>query len=94
MCDDITKGEIINTFKHTHKWKSPGKDKATNFWFNHLSSTYQLMTKFISEIIKDPKEMSDWLTEWVIYTDYQKEKKRQRQKTTNQSHAFSKYIKL
>ena len=27
MYEDITTEKIINTFKHTHKWKSSGIDK-------------------------------------------------------------------
>ena len=29
MYEDITTGEIINTLKCTHKWKTPGVDKIT-----------------------------------------------------------------
>ena len=53
MHEDIKIEEIIDTFKRTHKFKSPGIDKITNFWLQHLSSTHQLLTEFISEIIKE-----------------------------------------
>ena len=33
--------------------KTPGIDKMINFWLRHLSSMHQLMTKLISEIIKN-----------------------------------------
>ena len=55
MNKDITMEEIINTLKHTHKWKSE-IDEITNFWLHHSSSNHQLMRKFISEIIKEPEK--------------------------------------
>ena len=52
----ILQWKIMNIPKYTHKWKSPGIDKITNFWLRHVFFTHQLMTKFISEIIKEPEK--------------------------------------
>ena len=67
MYKDITTREIINTLKCTHKWKSPGKDKMTNFWLNNLFSADQLMKKLISEITKELEQKPVWLTEEITY---------------------------
>ena len=37
MNEYITIEEIIDTFKRSHNWTSPGVDKITNFWLCHLS---------------------------------------------------------
>ena len=50
----------IEEIKYTHKWKSSGIDKITNFGLYDISSTYQLMTKFISKIIKEPEKIGSW----------------------------------
>ena len=63
MYEDILLKEIMNTLERTHKSMSPEMDKITNFSLHHTSSTHQLMTKLISEIIKEPEKMPDWLTE-------------------------------
>ena len=56
MYKDITIKAIINTVKRTHKWKSLGIDKITNYWPHHFYSTHQLITKLILEIIKEPEK--------------------------------------
>ena len=67
MYEDITIEEIINTLKRTHKWKSLGIDKMTNFWFHHLSSTHQLITKLISEINNEPEKIRDYFRKRLTY---------------------------
>ena len=51
----LTTEESMYTLKRTDKCKSPGINKMTYFGLHHLSSTNQLITKFISEIVKDEK---------------------------------------
>ena len=67
MFEDITTEEIINILKRTNKWKSLTIDKIAKIWLDHLSFTYKLMTKLISETISKTWKFSDWLTERVTY---------------------------
>ena len=66
MYEDITKEKIINTLISTHKWKSTGNDEI-NFRLHHLSTTYLLMTRLISEILTKAFKKSDCLTEELTH---------------------------
>ena len=64
MHEDIKTGEMINTLKCTHKWKSPGLFKIRNIWLHNLSSPPTIRTKLISEIIKESEKcMTSWQKE-------------------------------
>ena len=59
MVEDVTIEKIINTRKSTYKWKSPGIDKRNKFRFYDLPFMLKVMTKLISEIIKEHDRMPD-----------------------------------
>ena len=76
-CTTVLQKKIINILKRTHKWKSPGIDKITNFWRNQPSSTN--VDNYLENNFKKLKKMSDWLTEGVN-TNSRKQRKQQIQK--------------
>ena len=65
--EEISVEEICVALGKTHKWKSPGIDKIPNFWLNSLSAIHEPLTSFINEILLNPYDIPDWITEGVTY---------------------------
>ena len=63
----ITIEELRNALTKSHKWKSPGVDKITNFWLNCLTSTHKQMAHNFTNILKNPETVPEWLTEGTTY---------------------------
>ena len=53
--------------KKSSNWKSPRKDKVTNFWLKHLVSIHEDMSKAYTNIIENPEETPECLTEGLTY---------------------------
>ena len=50
-----------------HKWKSPALDKLPNFWLNILTSTHKVLTYTLSQTLKNPEEIPEWLAKDITY---------------------------
>ena len=50
-----------------YKWKSPGLDKLPTFWLNILTSTPKVLTHTLSQTIKNPEEIPEWLPKGITY---------------------------
>ena len=59
--EDIELKEVEFSLKKSHKWKSPGVDKLPNFWLNILTSAHKVLTHTLSQIMKNPEEIPEWL---------------------------------
>ena len=55
------------SLKKSHKWKSPGLDKLPNFWLNILTSTHKVLTHTLSQTMKHPEEIPEWLAKGITY---------------------------
>ena len=66
-CEDIELKEVEFPLKKLHKWKSPGLDKLPNFWLNTLTSTHKVLTQILSQTMKNPEEIPEWLAKVVTY---------------------------
>ena len=60
---DLTVEERRVNMTTTANWKSPGPDRFPNFWIKQFKSLHKSMAEAYSEIIKNPKQTSDWLVE-------------------------------
>jgi hypothetical protein len=45
-----------------HNGNSPGSDQIPNYWLKAFPATHSYITKFITTITEEPKQMPDWLT--------------------------------
>ena len=61
-CQAINADRVTNAVKKSSDWKSPGKDKVTNFLLKHLS-----ILKTYTNIIEKTEGTSEWLTEGLTY---------------------------
>ena len=59
--------EVTLAIKKSSTWKSPGKEKATNVWLKHLVSIHGDVSKAYTNIIENPEETPEWLTEDLTY---------------------------
>ena len=59
--------EVEFSLKKSNNWKSPGLEKLPNFWLNILTSTHKVLTHSLSQKMKHPKEIPEWLTKWITY---------------------------
>ena len=59
--EDIELKEVEFSLKKSRKWKSPGVDKLPNFWLNILTSAHKVLTHTLSQIMKNPEEIPEWL---------------------------------
>ena len=64
---DISTEEVEMALKKSHKWKSAGVDKITNFWLHSLSCTHDLLAVLLSEVVRNPENTPDWLSEGLTY---------------------------
>lgn len=55
--------EVTSAISKTNNWKSPGKDKVPIFWRKYLGSLHEDMAKAFTNIIENPAEMPEWLTD-------------------------------
>ena len=60
---DLTVEELRVNISTAANWKSPGPDRLSNFWIKQFKSLHKPMPEAYSEIIKDPKQIPDWLVE-------------------------------
>ena len=65
--EDIEVKEVEFSLKKSHKWKSPGLDKLPNFWLSILTSTHRVLTHTLSQIMKNPEEIPEWLAKGITY---------------------------
>ena len=65
--EDIKLKEVEFPLKKLHKWKSPGLDKLPNFWLNILTSTQKVLTHTLSQTMKNPEQIPEWLAKGVMY---------------------------
>ena len=63
----IDADEVTHAIKKSSNWKSPRKDKVTNFWLKHLVSIHEDMSKAYTNIIENPEETPECLTEGLTY---------------------------
>ena len=59
----INAQEVTSATNKTNNWKSPGKDKISNFWLKYLESLHEDMAREYTKIIENPAEMPEWLTD-------------------------------
>ena len=59
--EDIKLKEVEFSLKKLDKWKSPGLDKLPNFWLNILTSTHKVLTHTLSQTMKNPEQILEWL---------------------------------
>ena len=59
--------EVEKALNKSHKWKSEGMDKITNFWLHSLPCTHDLLANVLSEIMRNPENTPDWLPEGLTY---------------------------
>ena len=65
--EDIKLKEVQFSLKKLHKWKSPGLDKLPNFWLNILTSTHKVLTHTLSQTMKNPEQILEWLAKGRTY---------------------------
>ena len=65
--EQVTVEEIRAALGKAHKWKSPGTDKIPNFWLNALSFIHHPLCVCINELLSNPTDIPDWVTEGVTY---------------------------
>lgn len=59
--------ETTSAINKSSNWKSPGKDKVSNFWLKHLVSLHEDLAKAYTKVIEHPEETPEWLTEGITY---------------------------
>ena len=59
--------ETTCAINKSSNWKSPGKDKVSNFWLKHLVSLHEDLAKAYTKVIEHPEETPEWLTEGIAY---------------------------
>ena len=64
---DISTEEVEKALKKSHKWKSAGIDKVTNFWLHSLPCTHNILANLLSELVRNPENSPDWLPEGLTY---------------------------
>ena len=65
--ENITVLELKAALTMSQKWKSPGIDKASNFWLKALSSSHVTFTSLLSEIMQNPEKTPKWRCEGTTY---------------------------
>ena len=59
--------ETTCAINKSSNWKSPGKDKVSNFWLKHLVSLHEDLAKAYTKVIEHPEETPEWLTEGITH---------------------------
>ena len=62
--DTITVKELRQASSTSHKWKSPGLDKALNFWLHFVSVMHESFVTSLNKIITSTE---NWLTQGNTY---------------------------
>ena len=78
--------EVEFSLKKSHKLKSPGLDKLPVFWLNILTSTHKVLTHTLSQTMKNPGKIPEWLAKGITYC-CQKQVRQTIQKIIDQLHA-------
>ena len=66
--EDIALKDVEFPLKKSHKWKFPGLDnKLPNSWLNILTSTYKVLTHALSQKMKNPEKILEWLAKDITY---------------------------
>ena len=63
--EDITSEEVNCALTKAHKWKSPWKDKVSNFRLQALNESHSLLTEQLSEMLENLSKSPQWMTEGV-----------------------------
>ena len=63
---DVTTEETIEA-NRTSNWKAAGCDDVANFWFKQLTSFHPELASAYNNILKNPEQSSEWLTEGVTF---------------------------
>ena len=64
---EITLEDLKHALKKSSKWKSPGKDKIPNFWFNVFHETHSRLTQLYNLIITDTMQIPQRLVNGITY---------------------------
>ena len=65
--EDIELNEVKFSLQKSHKWNSLGLDKLPNFWLNTLTSTHKVITHKLSQTMKNPEQIPEWLAKGITY---------------------------
>ena len=65
--DNIELKEVEFSLKKSHKLKSPGLDKLPVFWLNILTSAHKVLTHTLSQTMKNPGKIPEWLAKDITY---------------------------
>ena len=65
--EDIELKEVEFPLKKSYKWKFPGLDKLPNFWLNILTSAHKVLTHTLSQTMKNPEQIPQWLAKDITY---------------------------
>ena len=59
--------ETTCAINKSSNWKSPGKDKVSNFWLKRLVSLHEDLANAYTKVTEHPEETPEWLTEGFTY---------------------------
>ena len=59
--------EVTNVIKKLHNWKAPGPDHVQNYWIKKLYSIHQRLTDLLNDVLMNPQNMPNFLTEGTTY---------------------------
>ena len=65
--EDIELNEVKFSLKKSHKWNFSGLDKLPNFWLNLLTSTHKVLTHKLSQTMKNPEQIPEWMAKGITY---------------------------
>ena len=65
--EHISKEEVSQALKKSHKWKSPGCDKIPNFWLNTFTNAHSDHEKMFNKVILEPDSAPSWFTKGITY---------------------------
>ena len=66
-CEDMELKDVKFSLKKSQKWKSPGLDKLPNLWLNVLTATHKVLFHTLSQTMKNPGEIPEWIAKGIIY---------------------------
>ena len=64
---DVTTEETIEAIHRTSNQKTAGCDDVANFWFKQLTSLHPELASTYNNILKNPEQSLEWLTEGVTF---------------------------
>ena len=56
---ETSKERLESALKYSHKWKSPGIDRISNFWIHALSKGHSKIASLLSDILEILKKPQD-----------------------------------